>query len=68
MKNSLDPENAAQFIPIITQIEGDLSPEQITESDKFVSNWKTQETEISIIANKGLIRTYEHAGIKAPSN
>jgi uncharacterized protein len=68
LKSALDAESGAQFVPIITQIEGELNPEQIAQSNQMVNDWKTTETDITIKANKGLNRTYEHVGMRTPSN
>ncbi|MDG1994954.1 MAG: tetratricopeptide repeat protein, partial [Emcibacteraceae bacterium] len=67
LKNSLSQEEAAQYIPIIIQIEEQLSPEQVAQSDQFVTNWKINLTELSLKANKGLTRIYEHVGLRPPA-
>lgn len=66
--DAIGPEAGGQFAAIITQIEGDLSPEQIVQSDEMVKGWEVKETELSVRANKGLIRTFEYAGMPVPAS
>ncbi|MCC3860998.1 tetratricopeptide repeat protein [Pseudemcibacter aquimaris] len=64
--NTVGEATGAQYAGVITQIEENMSAEDIQTSDAFIANWTVEETELSARANKGLMRSFEYAGFRAP--
>jgi len=61
-----NPELNETFQPIITQIDENLSEDQIKTSDQRIEAWKNEPSKLTTIAERGLDRSYEYAGLPLP--
>ncbi|MCP5381780.1 MAG: sel1 repeat family protein [Kordiimonadaceae bacterium] len=61
-----NPELNETFQPIITQIEEILTEDQIKTSDERIVAWKNEPSDLTTLAEGGLNRSFEYAGLPQP--
>lgn len=65
---TLKAEERQQLREIISQMEGQMSPDQVLLSDEKANNWTIQKTDLTIKATLGLAGSFEHAGMTLSNN